>query len=102
MEVHISTTIRLTPTLEEQIRERAYNLWLERGCPEGQELENWLMAKEYVLRSEEERIRLEQLGQPRETVSPFPNDHSLGAELCDPAPEFQIRRLPKNQFFEPV
>lgn len=29
----------------DQIAERAYELWLEQGCPEGRDLDNWLEAE---------------------------------------------------------
>ena len=37
------------PPVIEQIRARAYQLWLERGCPEGQSEEDWLAAEAEVL-----------------------------------------------------
>lgn len=30
---------------EDQIRERAYYIWQQTGCPTGSELENWLRAE---------------------------------------------------------
>ena len=61
---------------EAQIREQAYMLWLERGCPSGQELENWLMAKEHL-----ERHALEVPSSARVLSAPFPNRHCLAEEL---------------------
>jgi Protein of unknown function (DUF2934)/Anti-sigma factor NepR len=29
---------------EQRVRERAYFLWLEEGCPEGRALEHWMLA----------------------------------------------------------
>jgi len=34
--------------LEHRIRERAYRLWLEEGCPEGRAQGNWDLARELV------------------------------------------------------
>jgi hypothetical protein len=34
--------------VEQRIRERAYRIWLEEGCPEGRELDHWEMATELV------------------------------------------------------
>jgi hypothetical protein len=34
--------------LDQRIRERAYRIWLEEGCPEGREKDHWDMATELV------------------------------------------------------
>jgi hypothetical protein len=34
--------------VEQRIRERAYRIWLEEGCPEGREKDHWDMATELV------------------------------------------------------
>jgi hypothetical protein len=45
-----------TPVLtHEQIAERAYQLWMERGQHHGQDLEDWLNA-ESLLREESDRF----------------------------------------------
>lgn len=36
----------IIPTMEEQIRSRAYEIWLERGSPAGSDMEHWLAAEE--------------------------------------------------------
>lgn len=42
--------IRLSPEeLYQQIAELAYNLYLERGCQEGHDLDDWLEAERRVL-----------------------------------------------------
>jgi hypothetical protein len=28
------------------VRTRAFEIWLERGCPEGRDVENWLLAEQ--------------------------------------------------------
>ena len=37
------------PELEERIRNRAYDLYLQRGCADGHALDDWLEAKAEVL-----------------------------------------------------
>jgi hypothetical protein len=32
------------------IRERAHEIWIERGCPEGRDVEHWLMAERELAR----------------------------------------------------
>jgi Protein of unknown function (DUF2934) len=39
----------MEPSLEERIRERAYALWLENGCAEGNAEQHWLAAEREVL-----------------------------------------------------
>ena len=43
-------------SLEEQIRRRAHQIWLENGSPEGTELIDWHEAEREIL-SEQERFR---------------------------------------------
>lgn len=38
-------------TLEQHIRERAYFMWLEAGCPDGRDDEFWLSAERELLQS---------------------------------------------------
>jgi hypothetical protein len=42
-----------TLPLEERIRRRAYELYVERGNQSGSELDDWLQAEEEILRVEE-------------------------------------------------
>ena len=44
-----SSTNSATTGLEAQIRQRAYELYQERGCTPGQENEDWLRAEREVL-----------------------------------------------------
>jgi len=37
--------------LDDQIRERAYVIWIEEGQPHGRDLEHWLRARDELLRS---------------------------------------------------
>lgn len=43
-----SIAIKPNPSLADQIRRRAYELYEERGRQEGRELEDWLRAEEEV------------------------------------------------------
>jgi len=42
------------PPLEERIRLRAYELYVQRGNESGSELEDWLQAEEEILSTEEQ------------------------------------------------
>jgi hypothetical protein len=48
------------PNRDEEIRQLAYRIWQEAGCPEGNEVQNWLTA---------ESIWLEQQRIPKQTKS---------------------------------
>ena len=43
-----------TLPLEEQIRQRAYELYILRGNQSGSEFDDWLQAEEEILRAEEQ------------------------------------------------
>jgi hypothetical protein len=49
--------------IEQCIRERAYRIWLEAGCPEGRELDHWDMATELVAIEGGQRSTLKPLEQ---------------------------------------
>ena len=44
-----------TLPIEERIRHRAYELYIQRGNQSGSELDDWLQAEEEIRRAEEER-----------------------------------------------
>ncbi len=43
-------------SIEERIRRRAYELYVERGNESGSELDDWLPAKEEIQRAEEQAV----------------------------------------------
>jgi hypothetical protein len=49
------TNIETLP-LEERIRRRAYELYIQRGNESGSELDDWLQAEEEIQRAAEEAI----------------------------------------------
>jgi Protein of unknown function (DUF2934) len=52
----------IMPDRNDRIREIAYFLWLEEGCPEGQEERHWLAAEARLESDPLERKRME--GEP--------------------------------------
>lgn len=42
---------------EQRVRERAYFLWLEEGCPEGRTLEHWMLAFTQQVAQEASELR---------------------------------------------
>ncbi|EJW12412.1 hypothetical protein A33M_2103 [Rhodovulum sp. PH10] len=63
---------------EQRVRERAYRIWQEAGCPEGQADANWELARELV--AIEENQKLTTLPVERD-----PDDPTLAAEEVEPA-----------------
>jgi DUF2934 family protein len=45
-----------TLPLEERIRRRAYELYVERGSESGSEFDDWLQAEEEIRRAEEQAV----------------------------------------------
>jgi Protein of unknown function (DUF2934) len=53
----MSDNTRLTADSEEQIRERAYELYLARGGQDGDEVSDWLAAERGLKESNEPRLK---------------------------------------------
>jgi hypothetical protein len=51
------------PNRDEEIRQLAYKLWQEAGCPEGSDVQNWLNAEAIWLEQQ-------QVETPRKPVRP--------------------------------
>jgi hypothetical protein len=49
--------------IEQRIRERAYQIWLEEGCPEGRELDHWNMATKLVAIEDGEQSTLKPIDE---------------------------------------
>src|SRR5436190_22682936 len=61
--------------VEQRIREKAYQIWLEEGCPEGRELNHWNMATELVAIEDGRQSSLkpidQNLGPTGEAIEPI-------------------------------
>ena len=44
------------PSLEERVRQRAYELYVERGNESGSELDDWLQAEEEIRTAHEQEV----------------------------------------------
>ena len=51
---------------DEEIRERAYQIYLDRGCEDGQDLEDWLEARRAL---EQEQASEHQVSVPNRAVA---------------------------------
>src|SRR5476651_528233 len=72
---------------EELIRQRAYFLWLDGGCPQGGDWEHWFTARQQLLAV----IDPSAAGNPSPgdgTLAHFSIRETLAAHLSDPAHRF--------------
>lgn len=89
--------------LDNRIRERAYFIWLEQGCPDGRDKEHWDMASELVAQEENQHFATKPNplsteraqapgGEPVEPIlaatnqGEFPTLTDQGEESTSPAP----------------
>jgi hypothetical protein len=87
--------------LERRIRERAYRIWQEEGCPEGRDEDHWHMARELIAIENNYALTLKPLkqtaaiGPTSEPVEPliavendgeFPTLTDQGEEKAYPPP----------------
>jgi hypothetical protein len=62
--------------LEQRIRQRAYQIWLDEGCPDGRENIHWEMAAELVaIENDEDR----NFGPTSKSTKPAPADEQTKA-----------------------
>ena len=87
---------------EKRVRDRAYKLWQEEGCPEGRAETHWDQARELVaiednldltLKPVEETIQLGPYGEPVEPLGPALNAGDTPT-LVDQGEEQTIPRPP--------
>jgi hypothetical protein len=64
----IGNEVRLMSDIEERIRERAYQIWLEEGCPKGRELDHWNMATKLVAIEDGQQSTLKPIDENRAPV----------------------------------
>jgi len=53
---HTKESLIEQPSVEERIRKRAHELYLQRGNQPGSDLDDWLQAEKEIRRAEEEAI----------------------------------------------
>lgn len=54
--------------LEQSIRERAYHLWIESGCPDGDAEAHWLVAQREVLSASLSTFARVSVAEPSDAV----------------------------------
>jgi hypothetical protein len=81
-----STLLHESDPTEHFVRERAYFLWIDRGCPLGDDLSHWFTAEQQMLVAGEPAA-----AAPTPAAVPPPTltiRHTLAAHLADPAHRF--------------
>jgi hypothetical protein len=71
---------------EHQIRERAYHIWLERGCPHGADGEHWHEAQQQLLWAA--AAGTQPPPHPGEAPAHFSIRSTVAAHLSDPTHRF--------------
>jgi Protein of unknown function (DUF2934) len=59
---------------DERVRQRAYRLWVEEGCPEGRSDIHWDKARELVAIEDNQKL----------TTKPVPRDDEVSGEPVEP------------------
>lgn len=67
---------------EQRVRERAYRIWMEEGCPEGRADDHWAMASELVAIEE----------SYRDTLKPNPTDAFAQSPTGEPVEPIEAVR----------
>lgn len=77
----------MSTTLEQQIRESAYHLWLLDGCPHGRADEHWLSAERQVLALASAPVKAKKRAAPKkvETSEPSKPPRSTSKRQITPA-----------------
>jgi len=71
-------------SLEQRIRDRAYQIWLDEGCPEGRADLHWDMASELIVIQDNQKLTLKPLrdvqhvGSTAEPVEPLLSVENAG------------------------
>jgi hypothetical protein len=69
--------------VEQRIRERAYRIWIEEGCPKGRELDRWDMATELVAIEDGQKSTLLRPPPPRpDRISTLPSSNANALMMC--------------------
>jgi hypothetical protein len=82
------------PNREEEIRQIAYQLWLNEGCPHGRHLDHWLEAesiwREQQAAKQPEHVRLEKAKPKRKPAAAAP--HTKGRTVKTKTSDAPVRR----------
>jgi len=89
-----SPTVRPEPP-EAWIRERAYYLWLNRGCPEGEPMQDWTDAKAQ-LEAEAAPVTATVYPKTDDTLQHFSIRHTVDEHQSDPTHRFHAPSVPHD------
>jgi DUF2934 family protein len=95
---------------DERVKQRAYRLWVEEGCPEGRSETHWDKARELVAIEENHKLATKPAprsergrGEPVEPVAPvrnageFPTLRDQGGQSAPKRPSVAAARAPTKQ-----
>jgi Protein of unknown function (DUF2934) len=82
------------PSREEEIRQIAYQLWLNEGCPHGRHLDHWLKAEsiwcEQQAKNQPEHLQPAKANRKGKPAPPHTNGRSVKTKTSDGSPS--VRR----------
>ena len=79
----------VSESLDKLIGQRAYSVWLDRGCPHGEDLEHWYIAKQQILTSiAQAAVENSRHSVSNEALAHFAIEKTLAAHHDDPAHRF--------------
>ncbi|ANC91692.1 DUF2934 domain-containing protein [Azospirillum humicireducens] len=88
----------MTVDVEQRIRDRAYAIWLDEGCPQGRDAEHWLQAERAILAEAAANVGhspvVAVVKAPRKTTNARPRAVKT-IEQTGGAPEAVADELPK-------
>jgi len=90
-----TASYRPLPPPEDQVRQRAYFLWLEQGCPEGEDLAFWYAAQQELL-EERQTAAPEKPASGKNAPDHFSIRHTLTDHRSDPTHRFHAAGAPHD------
>jgi len=81
--------------VEQRIRDRAYAIWLEQGCPEGRDGDHWLQAERDIA-AKAESVAVPATKAPRKSVKKAKAEPAAVASAPADAPKARKPRVPKT------
>ncbi len=95
MKATASASSRQSQQPEDRIRLRAYFLWLEDNCPEGEDLAHWFTAEQELLAKEQAAVP-KNPRSGKNAPAAFSIRHTLTDHQSDPAHRFHTAGAPHD------
>jgi DUF2934 family protein len=85
MNTHEQKDLSVKNPSQDEIAARAHQIWLDQGCPDGRDMENWLAAESQLRRSDNNEAGLRSDESERSRLLPRREDVPY-SRLADKAP----------------